>query len=750
MADKATATLGGFNLILADEGVSWTLTEGVQPSVGTFMMDPRDALAIDAVAGPVTLEIRPVQGEPVIVQHLWVDNIEPGPNPYLSKVEVSDRRRFWVRSHVERRYNMRRNVGVKRLLANDAQLDINFDRAASIAYWYWSLNPEGGNKWVAFTMIQDVLSQVAQIEQAHWGQTFKAVLDDRVGQKITNLPIEELTIVAPGDAAVMQAIAMLPEAGVTVDYDGTVIIFSKAAGDEIQIVSALMPEIWDQGHTDLVSNKHIRPKEVHVLFTREVEVRYDFVENALASNATVTDDPLGDLRRMENVLPIPDYQLTVNNRVLPQGSWITFDQAFNAWDDLPLIGITRKLDHDIIQRAFIPQMDLWSALGLVGTLPDQEGDIRNWVGRISMCQLHYRQTFRLNTRWTDRSLSIRAYRLATIDPQSGQRGPSMAYGDYCILPSQRARYRNIALGKPMYYAMNKTAYPGERDANGDLVTNGINALDSTALPGPGVVSILDADQGIVRVDYAMDQTRSYEMVLPSQMKLDQMPTANITQRTRPIAFNQVMEGQKPPRLSPSFKMCLIVTQVPASPNTNQNLHRLVVKPGDVSDLLPTTAQAGLGEAQGPIMEIRIGAGVEVARIRWSDNAQDIVRIEKIFGLTKVGKSIGEQVSFSEELAPLCLNVGSTSGKAGGSLNEIAKAQAASIYASFADRYEGSFTAAMNGGVHLSGWTSSIEHRYNADGATVTKVVFPRTIPAMSLFSFLSMSERAVILKLVQA
>ena len=722
---KPEATFGGKTLILGEQGVEWTLREGVMPAIKTFRMTPADAVTFNGNPGPYELIIKPLEGNAVKVTNLWVLNVQPGPNPFESEITVADRRWMWSYGHVVRRYNMRRAVGTKRLLANDLQLDVNFDRAPDIAYWRWSLN--GSVRWVAFSALADLMKAAGQAEKNYTGKTFTIKIDDRIGTKISNLPLEDVEIDDAGEQAVQRMMAYIPEAGVTVDYDGTVVFFSRAAGDEEKIIGAAMPEIWGEGHTDLVKNANIRPKEIHVLFTREVEVRFDFKEVSNAHAQTVTDEPLGELRRMENVLPITDYQLPVNGRTLPQGCWITVDDAFRSWGNLPIVGPTRTLDHDLVQRAFIPQMDLWAALQMVGERPDFFGNLVNWPGRISSLEKHYRQTFRLNSRWMDRFLSVRAYRLATIDPQSGQRGPSMAYGDYSLMASQRAIWRNHAQGHPLDYAINKSAYP----------TNANEYLDSTALPSPGIVSIEDHDQGIVRVDYAMDNNRTYEMVLPSQIQLDSMPTADYIQKTRPIAFNEIIEGFQPPRLSASFKMCFILTAIPASPNTTQQLHRIVIKPSDIKGFLPDSQRVGLDDAKGPIMEIRIGAGKEVARIAWKDEKSG--EIEKIFGLT----------SGQPNLDGLVLNEGSSGGAFGPSLNAIAKAEAAAVYASLVDRYEGEMTGAMNGGLHLSGWVSEITHRYAPTGETTTRIAMPAQLPRLSMQSLMSSSERAIMLRLAQ-
>lgn len=726
---KASAYLGGKPL-LASSPVRWTLKEGVTPVTETFDMAPADALELGKIKKAITLEIRPVTGNPVIVKNLWVLNISPGDNPFISKVTVADRRWFWSYGHIgPDYYNMRRNVAVKRVLANntpDFAFVTNGDTAALVQYWNASL--DGQKPWVPLRLIQDVMDKVSKIEKDYAGTTYTYKIDNLLANRIQGLPVEELLIDDQGDRALDRAVAYLPEAGITVDYDGTVIVFSKASGLESDIVRALVPEVRNEGHTDLVKNNLIRPKEVHVLFTREVEVRWDFIEEALAQSGTTTDISDGTLRRFDNVLPITDYQLTVRSQPLPQGTWITMDDAFRAFGTIPLVGVPREIDHDLVQRAMIPGMDLWENIGIFGDRPDQTGSLMNWVGRISAIQNHYRRTFRINRRWMDRILSLRAYRLGTIDPQSGQRGPAQAFGDYSIMATQRSVWRNRAQGKPLDWAINRSAYP----------SSGI--LDSTASPSPAEVSIIDHDQGIIHVDYKVDPNRVYEMILPSQIDIDSMPTADITQKNRSITFNSVFKATKAPRLSPSFKMAVIMTAVPG---TKHQLHRIVVKPSDVRSLVPVSDQDGLDECDGPIMEIRIGSNVEVARVRWLDS--EASTIERIFQVPVEGPPPEDS-----RIKALTLNDNdSTDLSTGGSLNRIAKARAAAVYASLVDRYEGSMAGAMNGGVHLAGWATEVAHELRPSGEALTTVSMPTAVPQFDLLSFLDSNTRAAILRLVQ-
>lgn len=720
--DKTEVTINGKKVI--GDLAQWTLREGVTPVIENFTMAPDDAKALLAERGPLTLRFTPANGAPVKVEQLWALNVLPGNDPWHSVLVLADRRWFWPYKRVLRRYNMRRKVSFKRILAND-KFAVNFDRAPDVAFWKFS-KQNGNRRWVALSMLQDMLEAVGEAEKNDHGTTFDGVIDSRIGANLKALPLEQLEIDDQGDGAMARVLAYLPEAGVTVDYDGKVIVFTRAGGDEAEIVKALLPEIRGMGHTDLVFNRNIRPKECHILFTREVEVRHNYIEVTQARGQTITADRLGNGRKMENVLPVPDYQLSIGGVFVPQGTWVTFEEAMNAWGNIPILGTARQLDHDIIQRAFIPHMDLWAGLQLAGQRPDAQGNLANWTGRIAEVMNNYRQTFRLNPVWVDNSLSIKPYRLATIDPQFGTRGPSRAYGDYAIHYSQRSIWRNIAEGKPIDFAINKSAYPST------------DIIDENAEMSPAVVTMLNHDQGIVNVQYRVDPARQYEMILPSQIVAGSMPTADVTKRTRNITFDSVVEDANPPRLSPSFKLAMILTHIPAVPNDSRQLHKIVVKPNDIKDLLPLAARGSVGDAQGPPMEIRVGPNIETARIQWKDSKA--AEIEKIFGITE-----GEP-----NLDGLVLNDGPIGSlETGASLPSIARAQAASVYASLVDRYQGKSSGAMNGNVHLNGYLASITHQAIKNGGAYTSIAMREKVPQFSLQSWLDSNSRAVINHLVR-
>jgi hypothetical protein len=691
-------------------------------------MAPDDAAAISATSGPIDLLIETNGGPPVKVSNLWVLSVDPGEDKFISSVVVADRRWMWSYTHILRRFNIRRNVGTKRLIANDLVAAVN-PTAFQVSYWAWSLNQ--GNIWVTSSVLPEVLKAVGEAEFGKTGTRFPFTIDERIGDGIKTLPVEDLTIDDPGDQAMMRVLTYLPQGMLYVDYDGTVIVTSKATGDEKDIIQSLQPEIAGEGHTDLVKNGLVRPKAIEVLFTREVELVFDFVENTLDANQTVA--AIGDARVMDNVLPSPDYQLTsgvpASRSPIASGTYITFGEAFNYWGAMP--GGSRKLDHDIMQRALVPGMDLTAQLLKTGSQPDNNGSIKPWAARISTALANYRTTFRIAPKYMDRIFSIRAYRVTTIDPQSGTRAPAPAYGDYCWLYTQQTLIKQVKNansqdGSPDWI-INKTAYPST------------GKLDSTAEVSPCAVVVVDEDQGIIHLTYMPNPIYGMnETILPSQMSLGTLPTADITNRTRPITFDSVTASRQPPKLSPAFKLKVLLTAVPAAPNSANQLHKITVNPNDIAQMLPNSQTAGLSDAQGPIMQIRIGPQIEVARVQWKDDAS--AELDKCFGIGD-----GEP-----NLNGLVINEGAASDlQNGASLNAIAKAAAARFYAVLCDKFEGRMAGFMNGQIKPAGWANEIRHNLAPDGVATTSIVLPKQIPQFSLFSLLDSSARQAILRLVQ-
>ncbi len=708
-----SATIGG-EVILASSDVRWRLREGVKPVVEAFdVMPASKGRLLSGPLHPVDLVIRGPSGE-LTVSDLYVIGELPSEDPNIARVEVADRRWFWDRPHVNRRYNIRRNVGVMRL-ANPGTKELQ-PVVEDVWYAPWSLKDE--KPWTATEVLRDVLEEVLLHERefVHGPEKAKgAGVNVVIADEFDDIPIENFELEDDGDQAIRRVLSYLPEAAITVDPNGTVRIYSRLSGREGAPIREGGPETRDGGHVQLVTRERIRPREVHVLFGRLVELRFDSEES---DHPTATEDQ----RYAENVLPVPDFELTVGGAPVAQGTWIPFHAVLDAWGEAPGLG---KITFDLIQKALVPFMDLWSGVLLAGAL-DPDAD---WMGRVSAINDHYRRTFRINRRWMDRILTLEPYRVAIVDPETGQRAPAMAWSDYARIPTQRALIAQAAGGKDLAWALNVEGYPPG------------GKIDKDSKPAPADVSVADPDQGILHVAYLTDPYRMTEMVLPSKVSMSDAPdrpgpTGDITDRGSPITFDTVSDSSGVPKLAANHKIAILLTAVPASPNSDRQLERIVVTPKDVAPLFSKMpgALAGLSNATGPVVEVRVPTSIEAARVAWSDEEKDVAEIERAFGI-----GAGEP-----QLRDLIVNYDSNG--RGASLVDVAKAVAARVWARFADREQGGKTVPLKPGLLPDGWIREVVHSIRRTGQVTTELVLRDDAPQLNLFALMDSGTRRQVLK----
>ena len=726
--------LGQFEL-LGDAPVTWVFRDGVRPHTQAFDVDPKTADDLVNARGPLDLTV----DDELMAAGLYVLGKEQSEHPFIHRVLAADVRWLWSYKLIKRSYNMRRHIGTKRV-PGMADLPIEIQPVTDqVSYFGWSLFEKNGAlpgaKWTAQRCLKD-LSTVLRDWETSSGASRRSgfvraiLIDDQVGEAFEALSIENLVIDDTGDIALARLLKYLPEATVKITRMGHIHFYSKASGQEASVYNDILPEAVGHGHIMWIENRNIRPAKLRILFTVEAEIRHNI--NEPASKGTTVVESEG-AREVENVLPIPDYNLVVSGQTMALGTWITFTQALNAWSTPP--GYT-SFDFAQIRKSFIPFMDLWTPMQLTGTpRPDE-----NWLARVASIREHYRQTYRVNRKWMDASSSIRAYRVATVDPSTGQRSPSAAWVNYSIIPSQLMLFNALrGLGvsdtEKAPWVRNVRSYP----ASGDTLTSSDRAA-------PVVVEILDHDQGIVRLNFR--QHFFYDTLLPSMVTMsgnesfasdgfpvEVGPSLDVTQRGVPLTWDTVFSSSidNIPKLTDRHKGCFIITHIPASPNDERQLYAVEIAPEQIADLLPAPARAGLRDARGPVMEIRVPPSLETARVTWLDaREQDL---EKLFG-------IREGVP---DLTGLVLNDVSSVG--GASLQAIALAIAARTYGILTDRLQGEAAGAMTLGVEPAGRVELVQHTIQPNGAMLTKIAMAEAIQPVDIVSFLDSPTRHLLLKL---
>lgn len=684
--------------ILGPGDAAWTLTAGGSPNQAVFAVAPGDANEL------VTGSLRPVELKinAATFRGVYILERVPGDNAFIAKVRVADRRWFWERQHISRAYNMRRHMGVKRLTAPQG-VPVTFPVVQDVQYEPWSLRNQK-TRWTARQILSSIFEELKKAEREATGQSFNFRIEGEF-----DVPVENLELEDNGSAAVTRMLGYVPGAAVTVDPDGSVRVFARTTGREEAATSddTAGPEHVGQGHIELISHEMIRPRRVDILLTRELEVRFDAEE---IPTGRTSPGPASDGRFMDNVMPLPDFNTSIGGVTLVQGTYRTINSAlFNSWGGAPGFGVITTTK---IRRALVPYMDLWAGLRLSGARnPDVD-----WAARIAAIQQHFRRTYRINRRWIDRIRQLNANRVALFDPATGTRAPALAYSNYCIVSSQRTMFTQVGAGQQASYFINVDAFNGGT----------IGGSDKGA---PADVRIVDQDQGIIRIEWKVDENRTYEMVLPS--KLANGPTADPTSRQAPIGFDLIARGMSDlPELESGHQLAVIMSAIPGSPNTDQRLHRIRRFPQQAAKFIPSGLRGGLNNARGPVLEVRVGKGLETARYAWADNRSG--EIERAFGL-RPGKP---------EIDALLIN-----GGPGGTLDALADAIAARVYVGFADRIKGTKTAQLRAEAKLEGQIESITHTVFTDGVVSTRYGLTERPLDIDATAFLPASVRAILFKL---
>lgn len=734
-----TASIEDVPLINAGS-IRWALRDGVRPVVETFSVTPAGATVLrDFAPGPVNLRMDVGEdGELVEFTSLYIVGFPPGPNPHIQAVELADRRWMWPSSHILRRFNMRRRIGNRRVTEPNLPVQLQ-PVTPELAYKRFSLSvPNAGfnGRWLGVKdAFQNVMEEVLAKEFEAFGSRGRIVIRDFTRE----IPIENLVIDDDGASAINRLLAYFPEAAIFISPNGDVVIYSKASGADEDSVFRAGAEIVGSGHVEKVDDRFVRPRQIEVLFSREVEVRLDFRSGGTSTIVATTGEdqiPGGasgiDNDLLENVLPLPDYRLTIGGTEQIQGNWVAINtNLLNAWGAPP--GASGPIRAQDLRQDAIPFIDQYfnriQRLGQVDTTA-------NWLPRIAALRQHYRKTFRIHENLMDRVVALKAERVGNVNFSTGQRAPAVAYGDWAVVVTPKYFYRDNV--EDTSYTINHSSFAsgafsiiqGSEPGSGAERTAG-------SKPMPANITIVDQDQGIISIDYALDPYGIFQQVLPGNV--ENGPSGDVADaRNKNVAFNATTRSNlgRPIQLDSDYRLTVILTASPGAPNSGEQLQKVVIRPEQVLPLLPPSLRFNPAEASGPTLSVRVGPGVETARIPWSDRFAS--EIFSQFGLGGDPKPIDSLVVNMDA---------ATSVESGASLNRIALAEAARIYASHADRYRGQAAMRIRPGIEPGGSLSEVVFELDKFGVGTIQLSFPERFDPLNFFTLLDASTRSVILQL---
>ena len=100
--------------LLASSPVQWALKSGVRPVIMEYDISPNffeRFIGSLSQSKDVTLAIKTDKDAEIKVKNLYYLGNAVGPNPFIKRIILADRRWLWNRKAIYRRYNIRRHIG---------------------------------------------------------------------------------------------------------------------------------------------------------------------------------------------------------------------------------------------------------------------------------------------------------------------------------------------------------------------------------------------------------------------------------------------------------------------------------------------------------------------------------------------------------------------------------------------------------------------------------------------------------------
>lgn len=590
--------VGGEWLAIPKGGAAgWTLSYGVKPNVEVFTTTKATADKILARAdaqfptsrtirrdnqpeGPIAVELldADAEGNPtgrsVKIEGLYVVvGNRPGLDFNSASITVADRRILFATKFIEASYNIRRKTGDYRIVRGVMEPIEKGIRAPDFAYRRSTLNPDTGEPWTAKEVLEDVLSQLVGPSGFGFDGGAASFLD---------VPVEGLVLRDRGDQALARVLSFVPGAAVYAGLDGRIRVANIYDQSEAGVFDGLGPP--NGGHWRKVDRSPLRPSGYRVFADREVELRFDLIEDGtLRSITRGREEPY-----LENVITNPLFELELESgEVAAQGELISLDDFLWAMNNKapisPLyvsagISITRN----VILRDWLGR---WGGLRRAYALLANGEVDEERAKLLGALRNDFRRLFRILPQWRDKIRTLIARRSGVFDAETGTFAAAIVHATYIrkVTPTGYVPVNDGAA------AVNVDTY-----GDGDITSRAV---------APFAVEVVNADTGVLRISPTLDQTGLAEDYILGATKGGKLPRA---QAGSIISWADC-------ELDESFKLAIVLTAKQDSPNGTGRLHRDFVTPQEAA------AKLGVSDDlrnAGPIFELYQSAAP--ARYAWMD------------------------------------------------------------------------------------------------------------------------------------
>lgn len=743
---KAEVTLGQQPLA-ATSGISWKFTAGVQPFTTVFTVHKDVWRILETQIGePLNLKIVDSRGVETSINQVYILHEVASSAPHLVSFLVADKRWKWPYTLVARDYNIPRKTGDRDAFGKkpiETQTVVD-----SYDYLSYSLNQKDnqGTVWTAKQIVEDVLEELHPRGTGSYKVESWPVKDGGSGGRNTGeFSVQNFTLRDAGDAALGRALGQVPGSDVYIDKDGTAVVFDATDLDELKAYYQTLPfETYDGEKPVWIDRKAIRPKKVVVHYQREIELQVDFEDDYRGGTSArgLSSEPF-----VENVIPTVDpattyteYDPEANNgaggdveKTLYPGTYLRVDK----WLD-----VMQQLNPDSpLPWTFNTIRRHWFKGDLEGVLGGKDLDAEEQASvaaRIQALRTHFRQTFRINRRYTERTRNIRAVRAGLLDPVTGARAPATAWAQAAIIPSAKGqRMPDRGTDESNKLGLNRNADYLRPSANGAK-----QVIETS--PSPARVNIVDEELGIFRLDWIASPYGTTDSFLPGKLVNDQnfdgfeIKHDLALQDDEPMGADMEVEaGTNGIWLDPTYEAVFVLTIVPNSPNNTNQFHKIEVEPQKVASVF--RKEFRIEDGEGPDLNVFIPPGEATARFAIINESEAYSGVQDVLGLR-------DPAGIEDENVPGYQIMNQES-----HLTQHAIAVAAEQLSVYADNLQGTVASALpKSGLKLVGNTESAALRVSPAPNSKVDVVhtFPGQGRVIPRYAVMPESTRRLILGIV--
>lgn len=742
---KAEAKLGP--VFLAATGtITWQITTGVQPYTTTLSCHRKDWPVLEGQIGErLNLKFTDSRGKGVEIRGVYILEQAPSSTPNTVSFRVADKRWRWPYELIARDYNMTRKTGDRTAYGDLATTQVSVDQYDYLPY---SLNEQ--SKWTPQDALKDVM-EVLEGEGTEAGgyKVESFPIPDGGGNASRQFSLENVELRDAGDVALARMLQAIPGCDVYINTLGQAVVFDAS---DIREAEERFVDLEEDGFTyrgqraGEIDRRAVRPKRVFVYYQRELEAALEYSDDYRGgtSSRPLTTEPFLE-NMVQTVDPITTMTIrdpnsgTLRKASVPVGSWVPMQDWLPAMDD-DRPTASSPWDFNSVRQFWIPGMleSKWGAGGLTNIDTDTLAP-----ARVQSFTANFRQTFRLNPRYMQRVRQMLPNRIGVLNPVTGERAPAGVWGQYCVFPSKKG-YQHIA-------EVNDDYKPMARNVNylADY-ESGVELTQTT--PGPHLMSMIDPELGIFRVNFRSDVYGLEARSLPGFIGVSSGPstftprptTRNMAlqdQADTATAMNAIVESAVQAQegaglvLSANNDLVVLCTLVPAGPNNLLQFHREEVTADDVDGVFRREARVVNGN--GPDLHIFVPPNELTARFAWTDDQEARSSLQRLFGLTGDGLEVSEEGNI-----PGYTFTNRTRG-----VQQHAVAVAAEALVNYADGVEGEVaTKALDSDpLKLVGNMTAATVRLDQGGVMDTVHSFPGKQRPFSRLALLPQSVRSIVL-----